>query len=68
MKHFWCKKKKLKFLFIKEIGKLACGLKNGNEHSSDNCQCKYLHFCAVEISINDIIRKMFSISYKASQY
>lgn len=60
-------KKRLNFLFIKGIGKLVCGWKNGNEHSSHNCQCKYLYLCAVEISINNIIRKMFWIAYKAHQ-
>lgn len=40
--------KKLNFLFIKGIVKLACGWKSGDEHLSSNYQCKYLHSHAVE--------------------
>ena len=62
----WCNKK-AKLLVHQRKRKAYLWLKNGNEHSSDNCPCKYLHYCAVEISSNDttrIIRKMLSITYQ----
>lgn len=60
-------KKKAKLFIHQKKRKTCLWLKNVNEHSSDNCLCQYLHYCAVEVSSNDItriIRKMFSIPYQ----